>query len=242
MARGKNGNAGQGYAPLSYFDRLKIRAATKHLHSRYASVRQAAHKEIDRILKRRQQSRLARLHPKRLARQAWQRANYGKLHKCGNCGHAERDKAMFRQHVSSHMREAGRPRGPQATPGMRERQASARAPEARQQAPARAPDMRRQSGLLPQDRQPEPASRPAGPGKPGSVWDIGGPAAARPDVRDRAERPAAPARSKVVEDNPGRGPFRPPSSAPPLPHETVRAPSPARGKTRLRLPRLRARA
>jgi len=166
MARGKSsGSAGQGYAPLNYFDRLKIRAATKHLHSRYASVRNAAHNEIARLLKRRQQSRIARLHPKKLARQAWQRANYGKLHKCGSCGHAERDKAMFRQHLNSHMREAGRSRVPAATPGMQQRQGPARAPS---RTPARAPDMRRQADLLPQDRprQPAPESRPAPPSAP----------------------------------------------------------------------------
>jgi hypothetical protein len=164
MARGKSsGNGGQGYAPLNYFDRLKIRAATKHLHSRYASVRNAAHNEIARLLKRRQQSRIARLHPKKLARQAWQRANYGKLHKCGSCGHAERDKAMFRQHLNGHMREAGRSRSPAATPGMQQRQGPAKAPP---RAPARAPDMRRQAGLLPQNqkRQPARAAHSAFPG------------------------------------------------------------------------------
>jgi hypothetical protein len=126
MATGKHGgNGGQGtYAPLSWRDRLKIRAATRHLHSRFTAVRAAAHKEIARILKRRQQSRLARLHPKNLAKRAWQRANYGKLHKCLDCGHQERGKDAFRGHLKGHMREAGRSRGRDTTPGTAARQHS----------------------------------------------------------------------------------------------------------------------
>lgn len=276
MSSGKSsGNAGHGYAPLSYLDRLKIRAATRHLHSRYVSVRQAAHKEIERILRRRHQSRYARLNPKKLARQAWERVNFGKLHKCGNCGHGERDKAMFRKHVNSHMRQAADSRAPASTPGLRERQDHART-TARPQ--ARAEDMRRQAGLLPQERkQAPPGSRPGPARTPGSVWNIGGPAADVPDrprpARDRSapgpvtnatlrqaarearkgsasaradgrDRPPAPARAPSGPES--RTAAAPPRQVripnPPLPHETVRAPSPSRGKPRLRMPRLRARA
>jgi hypothetical protein len=48
------GNAGKGpgYQPLGWLDHLKMRAAMKHLHSRFHNVRVAAHKEIQAILHR----------------------------------------------------------------------------------------------------------------------------------------------------------------------------------------------
>lgn len=234
-----------GYAPLHYFDRLKIRAATKHLHSRYASVRHAAHNEIARILKKRQQSLAARLDPRKLARRAWERANYGKLCKCGNCGFATRDKAMFRQHVNGHMRKAADSRDDAASPGLRERQdRTGPAPQPRE----RTEETRRQGRPVP-EWKPRPASRPAPwPTTPGGLSRPPRAPAATDILADpkpsRDRGAPATARGPRAPSGPA-APAAPPRTAP-LPHETVRAPraprSPGRPRPRLRMPRLRARA
>jgi hypothetical protein len=242
---------GSGYAPLSYFDRLKIRAATKHLHSRYASVRHAAHKEIQRILERRRQAR-GRLDPKRWARQAWDRVNHGKKHECGNCEYGTRDQAMLRRHQEGHMREAARTQRAAATPGLRTDPAGARVhdQDARRQertpparTGARAEDAGRPwSGRAEPQPQAASARRPPPPSRltpwPTTPGGLSRPPSGRPPraaAPERPQRPAAPARDT-------RAPAAPPAAPKlaPLPHETVRVPRTP--KARLRLPRLRARA
>jgi hypothetical protein len=218
-----NGSTGEGYRPLSYFDRLKIRAATKHLHSRYISVRHAAHKEIERILHRRRQSLRARISPRRWARQAWERINYGKLNKCGNCDHATRDKDMFRHHVNSHMRDTARSQESAAPTGRRHRRQDPNGTSRRNR------DMRQQPGRLRDYGSQAPvAHSPAGPVTNSTL---------RQAARAPRPPPAPGAAPRTAAAAPKPGPVR----TPPLPSATIRPPRPRTPKPRLRIPRLRAR-
>ena len=168
---------GTGYSPLSWYDRLKLRAAAKHLHSRYASVRAAAHAEIKRILQKRRglktrvQNGRARLKD---------RIVYGRLDRCdvAGCNHETRDKAMAQAHVRKHQREVI----PKAA---RERQPSR---------PVRAPSPA-DTGLSERDLRERQRARKA-------QAAAGAPQA--PDGRGRQEDLAAAVRSRAG-DSPGRG-------------------------------------
>ena len=173
---------GTGYSPLSWYDRLKLRAAAKHLHSRYASVRAAAHAEIKRILQKRRglktrvQNGRARLKD---------RIVYGRLHRCdvAGCNHETRDKAMAQAHVRKHQREVI----PKAA---RERQPSR---------PVRAPSPA-DTGLSERDLRERQRARKA-------QAAAGAPQA--PDGRGRQEDLAAAVRSRAGETRNGAAPERP---------------------------------
>lgn len=98
---------GSGYQPLSYFDRVRLNAAIKHLRSRYHSVRVAAHKEVQKILSK---PRGLKDRTRSLLSKSWQRVTLGKEHRCrvSGCKHATREAAVASEHARKHQREAAK--------------------------------------------------------------------------------------------------------------------------------------
>jgi hypothetical protein len=123
--RSTRSSAGQsGYSPLNWLDHIRLRAAMKHLHSRYHSVRVAAHKEIQQILHKR---RGVKTRIQRGWQRMWDRVSYGKLQRCpvNDCRHSTREPAVAAQHARQHAM-AGMSRGQAPSPFQQARQAAER--------------------------------------------------------------------------------------------------------------------